>query len=80
MTREMVRRCDFELAHIHDSYWCHPMYMNRVRQTYVDILVEIAESSMLEDIMSEITGKPVTLNFTDPDLYLDIKHSEYALS
>jgi hypothetical protein len=56
------------------------MYMNRVRQTYVDILVEIAESSMLEDIMSEITGKPVTLNFTDPDLYLDIKHSEYALS
>jgi hypothetical protein len=80
VTREMVRRCDFQLAHIHDSYWCHPMYMNQVRQTYVDILVDIAESDLLVNIMSEITGKPVTLNFTDPDLYLSIKDAEYALS
>lgn len=76
----MVRRCDFELAHIHDSFWTHPMNMNLVRQTYVDILSEIAESDLLEDIMSELTGETVKLNFTDPELYLDIKHAEFALS
>jgi hypothetical protein len=80
ITREMVRRCDFELAHIHDSYWTHCNNFNEVRQTYVDILSEIAESDLLEDIMSELTGETVKLNFTDPELYLDIRHAEFALS
>lgn len=63
-----------------DSFWCHPMHMNEVRQAYVDILSEIAESNLLESIMSEITGEDVKLHFTDPELYKDIKNAEYALS
>lgn len=80
VAREMVRRCPFELAHIHDSFWTSPNNMNQVRETYVEILAEIAESDLLEEIMSQLTGKPVKLHFTDPDLYKDIKQSEYALS
>lgn len=80
VAREMVRRCQFQLAHIHDSFWCHPNHMNTVRQLYVDILVEIAQSNLLADIMSELSGELVVLGFADPDLYLEIRDSEYCLS
>ena len=80
VAREMVRRCQFQLAHIHDSWWCSPVHMGTVRQVYVDILVEIAQSNLLESIMGELTGETVKLDFTDPDLYLEIKNAEYALS
>ena len=80
IAREMVRRCPFELVHIHDSFWTACNNFNTVRQTYIDILVEIAKSNLLEDICSEITGSPVKLEYTDPKLYEEIELCEYALS
>jgi hypothetical protein len=80
IAREMVRRCDFELAHIHDAYFASPIHMNEVRQTYIDIMSEIAESDLLESIMKDLTGESVKLNYDCPDLYLQIRQSEYMLS
>ena len=83
VAREMVRRCNragFQVAHIHDSLWTRPGHMNQIRQFYVDILVEIAKSNLLEDIMEQLIGKKVELEYTGIDLWKSIKDSEYALS
>jgi hypothetical protein len=54
--------------------------MGEVRQTYVDIMSEIAESDLLESIVKDLTGESVKLNYDCPDLYLQIRQSEYMLS
>jgi len=83
VAREMVRRTNiagFQLAHIHDSYWCSPCYMNQVRQFYKDILIELAQSNLLENIMGQLIGEKVELNYTHPDLWKEMKDAEYMLS
>ena len=83
VVREMVRRANvegFELAHIHDAFTAHPNHMQRVRELYVEILAEIADSNLLADILSEITGTNVVLTKLSNNLSVDILASEYALS
>lgn len=83
IVREMVRRCkarEFEVAHIHDSFCAHPNNMNIVRQTYIDILCEIADSNLLADILSQISNTEVLIDKTTNDLSRYIKESDYALS
>ena len=80
VSREMVRRCKFELAHIHDAFYASPVHMNEIRQTYVEIMSEIAASNLLESIMEDLTGESVKLNYDCPDLYKEILQSEYMLS
>jgi len=79
IVREVVRRCDFEVAHIHDAFTCHPNNMPIVMDTYRTILSEIASSNLLADILSEITDKEVVLQKYDYDLSTAIKSSQYAL-
>ena len=83
MVREMVRRAEaqgFELLTIHDSFWASPNYMNEVRQNYADILAYLADSSLLEDILNEITGQSGHLDKYTTTLSSKINSSEYALS
>ena len=81
IAREMVRRCKFPLAHIHDSFTCHPNNMGTVRDVYKTLLKEIADSSLLQDILREITGKP-NLMYTKLGYGLskNILSSEHTLS
>lgn len=83
VVREMVRMAreqGFSLGHIHDSFCAHPNHMGQVTDNYRSILAEIADSSLLADILSEIRGETVTLNKFSNDLSADILTSEYALS
>ena len=83
VAREMVRMANkqgFQLAHIHDSYWTCPNYMNQVRQNYVHIMYDLAKGNLLNSIVNELLGEEVDIGYTDPDLYKEIKHAEYALS
>jgi DNA-directed RNA polymerase len=83
VAREMIRRAymyGFELAHIHDAFCAHPNNMQKVRELYVEILAEIADNPILENILSEISGKTVSLTKTSTMLGTDIRQSEYALS
>ena len=54
--------------------------MQAVREIYRDILVEIAKSNLLEDLLSQIAGEPIKLSFTDPNLWEEMKEVEYTLS
>jgi len=54
--------------------------MQKIREIYIEILAEIADSTMLEDILTEVSGKPVSLMKYSSTLGNKIRQSEYALS
>lgn len=83
MVREQIRRAaaqGFSLLHIHDSFWASPNFMNQVRQNYIDILVYIADSDILQDILRQVTGSSGILTKLSNNLSDLIKKSDYALS
>lgn len=83
VVREVIRRADkegFQVATIHDSFWSHPNDMQRVRELFVEILAEIADSNLMQDILQEITGTKRKLNKASKHLGLKILQSNYALS
>lgn len=83
IVREMVRRAHkqgFEILTIHDSFWASPNHMNQVRQNYIDILCEIADSDLLGSILGQITCTEGYYAKRCDDLSTHIKQAEYALS
>ena len=83
IAREMTRRAKdqgFECVHIHDAFGFHPNYGNQVRENYREILAEIADSDLLQDILSELYGYVQRITKDSYDLHKDILESEYALS
>lgn len=84
IAREMVRRAKrqgFQLAHIHDSYWSHPKWMNHVRHNYIEILLDLAKSDILNNIAGEIKpGYKINFSDTENNMWKGIIDSEYALS
>ena len=83
VAREMVRRCHsmkIDLVHIHDCFVFSPDYLQVVQQTYREILAEIANSDLLSNILSEISGTYVPVTKLSTDLAKDILNSEYMLS
>ncbi len=81
VAREMIRRCDFQLSHVHDCFVFNPNHLSKVTSTYRGIMAEIAKSDILQDILRQITGNNtlVLTKFSD-DLDCDIKNSSYMLS
>ena len=54
--------------------------MNWVRQTYIDILCELADSRVLDAILSDIAGYAITVPKLSDDLSDLIKESEYPIA
>lgn len=63
-----------------DEFKCHPNHMNHLRQQYINIFAELAESRLLDDILSQIHGVPGSFVKLSQDLGDHIRKSEYALS
>lgn len=84
VVREMVRRANregFQIMPIHDCFYAGPNHMQRVRQLYVDIMVEISQSNLLQDILRQVTGnKQLKLNKNMQDMHKLVRSAEYALS
>jgi hypothetical protein len=83
VAREMVRRCHamgIELVHIHDCFVFSPDYLQTVSQMYREILAQIADSDLLSNILSEISGTYIPVTKMSDDLSKDILNSEYMLS
>lgn len=76
----MLEYQPFEVISIHDEYKTHPNNMNHLRQQYINVLAELAESNLLDDLLSQIHGKPGKFNKLTPDLGAKIRNSNYALS
>jgi hypothetical protein len=76
----MMEYAPFEVITIHDEFKCHPNHMNHLRQQYINIFAELAESNILSDILSQIHGcKGVSPKLSN-NLGGLIRQSNYALS
>ena len=85
IAREMVRRAKaqgFQLAHIHDSWWTQPCNFNRVRENYQQLLIKIAQSDLLNEILKSVNPDMPNIRFTQSelDMWKGIEEAEYFLS
>jgi hypothetical protein len=80
IARQVVLRADFDVIHVHDRFFALPDNIPKVQQLYREILAEIAQSNLLSDILSEITGRYVEVKKDSTDLHVDILASVYAVA
>lgn len=81
IAREMVRRCSFQLSHVHDCFVFSPDHLQDVARTYREIMAEIAKSDLLQYILRQVTGDyNLIIKKHSCDLDQDILNSSYMLS
>lgn len=81
IAREMIRRCDFQLSHIHDCFLFSPDHMQDVARTYREIMAEVAKGDIFQSILQQITGDNAsTVTKYSDNLDQDILNSSYMLS
>lgn len=59
IARQVVLRAaakNIEVLVIHDCFFGSPNHMQEIREIYKEIMIEIAKSNLLQDILREITG------------------------
>lgn len=79
ITERMKEHKAFDVVTVHDEFKCHANYMNHLRQHYIDIFAELAESDVLSDILSQIHGTKGTFPKLSQDLGNKIRGSNYAI-
>jgi hypothetical protein len=75
----MVSHKPFAVVTVHDEFKCHPNYMNYLRQHYINVFAELADSTVLDLILGQIYGVQGTYNKLSNDLSELIRSSNYAL-
>jgi len=78
--REVVKRAAFEVLVIHDEYLCHPNHMNKLRELYIEVMAEVAESNLLSSILSQISDQDIEIEMQDSCIASAIREGEYAIS
>ena len=76
---EMLKNEPFEVITIHDSFACLPSHCNVLRYWYKEILAEIAESKMLDHLLSQLFGEECIFTKLDNNLAPLIRNSNYGL-
>ena len=80
IVKSMLEYQPFEVITIHDSFAAHANNINHLRQQYINVLAEMAESNLLDDLLSQLYGKPGKFNKLSTNLGALIRNSNYALS
>ena len=75
----MLQYKPFELVTIHDEFKAHPNNVNWVRWQYKEILAQIADSNVLDDLLSQLYEVPGNFPKLSTNLGDLIKRSNYAL-
>lgn len=70
----------FPVVTVHDEFKCGANHMNHLRQHYINIFAELAESNLLSDLLSQIHGTPCVYKKLSTNLGTLIRGSNYALS
>lgn len=76
---QMLEHKSFPLVTIHDAFAAHANNVNQVRFHYKEILADMADSRLLDDLLTQLYKEPVTFNKLSPNLGNKIRNSEYAL-
>ncbi len=81
VVRQMIRKMGHKfITTIHDAFASHPKDCDLMVQNYKDILIELLNSNLLSDIMTEISGTPMFINKTGDLTCEDIQDSLYLLA
>jgi len=77
---QMLTHKPFHMISVHDEFKCHANNMNFLRMHYRDIFAEMADSTLLNDILSQLYGVQGTFPKKSPNLSAKIRQSNYFLS
>lgn len=77
--RGMLAYKPFPIITVHDEFKCHPNHVDHMRWQYREILAEIAESTVLDDLLTQLYGQPGQFVKLSQDLGTKIRQSAYAL-
>lgn len=83
IVRQLYRRANihgYDMTTIHDSFWSHPNNIEDVRMGYAQELANMANSTLIQDILNEVSGYNGTYNKYSNDLAELILKSNYCLS
>ena len=69
----------FEVVTIHDEFKAHGNNMNHLRKQYANVLADLADSELLSDLLSQLTGTKGTYKKLSNNLSTSIRSSSYAL-
>lgn len=75
----MLQYKPFPIVTVHDEFKAHPNNVNWVRWQYREIMAEIADSNLLDDLLSQVYGTPGKFHKLSKDLGKLIRESEYGL-
>ena len=75
----MLQYKPFELVTVHDAFAAHPNNVNWVRWQYKEILADIADSNVIDDILSQINGVPCTFQKFSFNLGDQIRNGDMGL-
>lgn len=70
----------FKVVSVHDCFRCLPTYGNDLRRQYNLQLELIANSNLLQCLISQLVGHHVSIGKLDPTLHREIREANYALS
>ena len=76
----MLEHAPFPVITVHDDFKAHPNNCNWVRMHYRNILAELADSTVLNDILSQLYGVPGHFSKKSQNLSQYIYKSNYSLS
>lgn len=76
----MMEHKSFEVVTIHDEFKCHPNNMNVLRNHYRHILADLADSTLMQDILSQLYQENITYTPLMYGLSKFIRESNYGLS
>lgn len=76
----MLGHKPFPLVTVHDEFKAHPNNINQVRWHYKEILASIADSNLLDDLLTQIYKEPCSFNRLSFNLGDQIRQSSYALT
>jgi hypothetical protein len=78
--KSMLAHEPFELITIHDEFKCHANNMNHLRQHYINVMAELADSTVLNSIFNDLYGVTEMVYMKNStNLSTHIRNSNYAL-
>ena len=79
MVEHMLSYEPFAMVTIHDAFKALPANINHVRQNYINVLATLANSTLLNDLLSQLYGEEVAFAKGIENLSDYIRNSQYAL-
>ena len=79
IAERMLQFKPFHTLTVHDAFRCSPAHCNTLRYWYKEVLAELSESTILQDILTQITHSPVQINKLSSNMAEKIRNSNYTL-